>query len=310
MNERTPATRSHTAPAGSARVARRPPATAANQLLALQQTVGNRAARHAIAQRRLARTPIHVKEKFTEQLVNRGGKLHGKTAFDVDFKELTAELTVKIRLVPDAGIPAAEVDRVKADAAANFARLWDRKFLLTDDRTEEFFLLRAAVVFVTSGEHLKVQLLPGDGAIDQTHWHVGDLGIEFAHEISHTLGLLDEYVDPDVVRRRTSRSPGVFEDHSLMGNYFNEGIARAEVKLRHGQSLAATIGRATGRRYRVAFTSAAQQGRLLHWQGIRDAELPGSDARERAAAEVEAIERDLRIPEATEAAGRRYVPTP
>lgn len=310
MSERKTATETPAVPAPTPRAAPQPPATAPARLLALQRSAGNRAAAHAVASGQLARTPTHVSEHYEERRTGNLANIRGTTAFDVDFTPLTCELTVKIKLNPDAGIPTADVDRVKADAAANFARLWDSKFLLTDDRTEEFFLLHARVVFVSSGEHLRVRLKPGDGPIDQTTWHVADLGIEFAHEISHTLGLRDEYVDPQVVRRRTSASPGVFEDHSIMGNYFNEGIPQAEVKLRHGQALAAVIGRATGRRYRVAFTGNAQGERLVRWRGIRDAELPGSSARTAAAAEVEAIERDMLIPEISAAAGRPYVPTP
>ena len=157
--------------------------------------------------------------------------------------------------MPDANVAAGDVTRVKADAAANFARLWDEKFILTDDVSHEAYLLKARVVFVDSGGHLRVRLKDGDGDINQTKWHVQDLGIEYAHEISHTLGLFDEYIDPTVVRRRTATSPGVFEDHSVMGNYFTEGIAQAEVKLRHGQRLAATIGRATRRRFSAASVS-------------------------------------------------------
>jgi hypothetical protein len=310
MSERKAATEAPIELAPARRAAAQPPATVPARLLALQRTAGNRAAAHAVAASRLARTPTHVSEHFTEQRTGTLASIRGTTAFDIDFTPLTAELTVKIKLTPDAGIPTTDVDRVKADAESNFARLWDSKFLLTDDRTEEPFLLHARVVFVTTGEHLGVRLKPGDGPIDQTTWHVADLGIEYAHEISHTLGLKDEYVDPLVVNRRTSTSPGVFEDHSIMGNYFNEGIPQAEVKLRHGEALAAVIGRATHRRYRVAFTGYAQGDRLVRWRGIRDAELPGSSARTAAAAEVEAIERDMLIPEISAAAGRPYVPTP
>jgi len=312
MSEREAAT---AAPAASeAASVERPaplqPATTADQLLMLQRTVGNRAVARAAAEGRLARTPVQVRETTTERRTGSLGVYQGRTAFEIDFSPFEAVLTVKIRLVPDAGVAGGAVDQVKADAEANFARLWDNKFILRDQATNEDFFLRARVVFVTTGGHLRVRLKAGDGDIDQTTWHVQDLGIEYAHEISHTLGMNDEYVDPTAVPRRTPTSPGVFQDHSLMGNYFTEGTAEAEVKLRHGQELAAVVGRATRRRFTARFTAPAQAERLVRWRGIRDANTLGSAPRTAAAAEVEAIERDMLIPEISAAAGRPYVPTP
>jgi hypothetical protein len=312
MSERETATEApaQPEPAAVARAAPQAPATAAAQLLSLQRSAGNRAVARAVAEGRIARTPVQVRGSFTEQRTGSLGTFDGTTRFEIDFAPLEATLTVKIRLVPDANVAAGAVDQVKLDAAANFARLWDEQFILTDDVSHEAYLLKARVVFVDSGGHLRVRLKAGDGDIDQTHWHVQDLGIEYAHEISHTLGLFDEYIDPTAVRRRTATSPGVFQDHSLMGNYFTEGIAQAEVKLRHGQRLAATIGRATRRRFSAAFSGYAQGARLVRWRGIRDAETLGTPARTAAAAEVEAIERDMLFPEISAAAGQVYTPTP
>jgi hypothetical protein len=297
-------------PAADARAAATPPATAAERMLMLQRTAGNRAAARVAAEERIARRPTQVRGTFSEPRTGSLGSFEGRTAFEVDFAPLQATITVKVRLVPDANVAAGAVDQVKLDAADNFARLWDEQFILTDEASHESYLLKARVVFVDSGGHLRVRLKAGDGPIDQTTWHVQDLGIEYAHEISHTLGLFDEYIDPTAVRRRTATSPGVFQDHSVMGNYFNEGIAQAEVKLRHGQRLAATIGRATRRRFTAAFSGYAQGARLVRWRGIRDAATLGTPARAAAAAEVEAIERDMLFPEISAAAGETYVPTP
>lgn len=312
MSEREAAseTPAQSEPITLARATAQPPATAAERMLRLQRSAGNRAVARAVAEGRIARTPVQVRGSFTEQRTGGRGPIVGTTRFEIDFAPLEATLTVKIRLVPDANVAAGSVDQVKADAEANFARLWDNKFILTDEDSHETYFLRARVVFVDSGGHLRVRLKAGDGDIDQTKWHVQDLGIEYAHEISHTLGLFDEYVDPTVVRRRTATSPGVFQDHSLMGNYFTEGIPESEVKLRHGERLAATIGGATHRRFSVGFTGPAQGERHVRWSGIRDALTLGTPERAAAAAEVEAIERDMLIPEMSAAAGQTYVPTP
>jgi hypothetical protein len=53
------------------------------------------------------------------------------------------------------------------------------------------------------------------------------------------MGLLDEYEDVTVKNRKA------YTDHSILGDYYNEGQAEAEVKLRHGERLAKIIGAAT-----------------------------------------------------------------
>ena len=126
------------------------------------------------------------------------------------------------------------------------------------------------------------------------------------------MGLLDEYVDATAVNRRTATSSGVHEDHSLMGDYPNEGFDTAEVKLRHGQKVADRVGRALRprRNFTASFTGTAQGERLVRWRGIRDAAAAGTTERTRAAAEVTAIEADMLIPELSAAAGVPYAPTP
>ena len=213
--------------------------------LTLQRSAGNRAVSRLESQgrlsaagpRALARTPIQVRGSTTQPMVG-GGAFVGTTRFEVDFVGDEAKLKVKIRLRNGAGVTDAELAATQARAAATFNAMWDNRFILTDSARNERYFLRTEVEWVNSGQHITVLLRSGDHDIDQTRWSVGDQSIEFAHEISHTLGLIDEYVDPRAVRRRTATSPGVRTDHSLMGNYFTEGIALAEVKLRSGQTVA------------------------------------------------------------------------
>jgi len=288
-----------------ASTARQPPAAA--RALELQRTAGNRA-----VGRWLARADVEVRGTTRQPRTGRLGAFEGPVRFDVDFSGLEAIATVKIRLVPDHDVTQAEADAVKARAEATFMALWDERFIIEDNTTHERYFLRTRVQWVDSGQHVRVRLRSGDHDIDQTNWSVGDESIEFAHEISHTLGLLDEYVDPTVVARRTPTSPGVFQDHSLMGNYFTEGIAQAEVKLRSGQTVADFIGRAMRpRRHFVAsFTGPAQGQRLVNWRAIRDSLAAGSPERAAAAAEVTAIEADMMIPELAAGAGVPYARVP
>jgi len=276
--------------------------TAQARLLTLQAEAGNRA-----VGRLLARVPTQININRPEPRT-RGRFYSGRARYEVDFTPFECMLTVRVRLVPDSNVTAAETDTVKAEAEREFLRLWDSKFYLdetvrhrlpgVDPRatTTDRFFLRVRVLWVTRGEHVRIRLSRGPGHNNEKHWFTGSVPTSRAHELSHTLGLNDEYVDASVPRRRTATSPGVFEDHSLLGNYYNEGVALAEVKLRHGQQLAADISVATRRRFTAGYTGDYQGERLVRWRGIRDAAAAGSTERTRAEREVRAIEQDLMIP--------------
>ena len=288
----------------------------------LQQSVGNRATtslirdstraaapwpRHAVA-----RTPRHVRYDFSEPKV--GGGSYGTTAaYDIDLVGIELILTMKIKLTRRHGVTPQDLTNVQTTAERTWLRMWDNRFILTDQRDQSQHFLRVQVRWVNSGAHFNIALHAGQGLMDAANWYViPDTPVTYAHEMTHKIGMLDEYVDATAVRRRTAASPGVFADHSLMGNYLTEGIADAEVKLRHGQQLADHIGRAfrPRRRFKAGFTGPAMGDRLVHWRKIRNALAAGSAERARAAAEVTAIEADMMIPQTSAAAGVPYVPTP
>lgn len=273
------------------------------RLLALQSTAGNRA-----VGRLLARTPTQVNINRPEPRT--GGRFYsGRARYEVDFTPLECLLTIRVRLVPDANVTQAQADAVKAETEREFMRLWDNKFYLDETVTGRLpfidpratstdrFFLRVRVLWVNSGQHTRVRLSRGPGRDNETHWYVsGSIAMDRAHELSHTLGLKDEYIDASVPRRRNATAPGVFDDHSLLGNYYTEGTANAEVKLRHGQQLAADISRATRRRFTAHYSGNYQGERLVRWRAIRDAAAAGSAERTRAETEVRSIEQDLLIP--------------
>lgn len=280
---------------------------AVGTLLGLQRTIGNRAVGHLLARttdqahqgpRTLQRVPTQVRFNRDEAGVGTSPSVRVQGRFEVDFTPVQCLVTIKIRLTRDANLTAAQQDAVRAAAEAEFLRLWDEKFYFDDAASRERFFVRFRVQWVTSGQHISVRLHRGPGVDNQTNWFIsGSFATDHAHEISHTLGMLDEYVDPTVRRRRTATSPGVFADHSIMGNYRAEGFpGPVEVKLRHGEELARRIGAATRRTLTAGWTGPAQGERLVRWRGIRDAAAAGSTARAAAQAEVDAIERDMMIP--------------
>ena len=295
--------------------------TLAAHVRSLQRSMGNRAVSDLILSgrlgaapvRELARAPTRVSFNISEPRVG-GGSYATHAGFDVDIDGIEIIVTQKVRLIPDRDVTAAEVTAVQAAAETAFVSMWDNRFIFTDASRNEQLFLRVRVQWVTSRANNSVRLRKGQGRMNAGRWVTGATArpIRYAHELSHLMGLLDEYQDATAVNRRLANSSGVHEDHSLMGDYPNEGYDTAEVKLRHGQKVADRVGRALRprRHFTASFTGPAQGERLVRWRTIRDAAAAGTDERARAAAEVTAIEADMLIPELSAAAGQPYAPTP
>ena len=224
------------------------PLTQHGQVLALQRTVGNRAVAQMIAQGAvLARDTTKV-EKYIREESNSTDDTTWWAKFDVRFDEdaspPTCWLTINTKLNPGAGVSEQDVRDTKIRVRSRFSLLWGSKFILHEHRTvwsDRDWLLRPSVEFVDSGQHLTVNLHAGRGNDDRQNWYMGSPEYVYAHEMSHQMGLLDEYAS-DSAPRRT-----VYEDNSIMGDFVTEGMAEAEAKLRHGERLASLIGDATGK---------------------------------------------------------------
>jgi hypothetical protein len=287
----------------------------------LQRSAGNRAVTElarsgrlsAPPRRALARTPTTVSFDISEPRVG-GGTYSSHAGYDVEIDGLDLVVTMKVRLIADADVTADDVAAVQAAAESAFLAIWDRRFIFTDASRNEQLFLRVRVQWVTSGGHNSPRLHAGQGRMNSGSWFTGATArpIRYAHELSHLMGLLDEYQDPTAVNRRTATSSGVHDDHSVMGDYPHQGYATAEVKLRHGQLVADRVGPALRpvRTFTASFTGNAQGERLVRWREIRDAAAAATPERTRAAAEVTAIEADMLIPELSAAAGVPYAPTP
>jgi hypothetical protein len=284
-------TGSEEAPQTQPDAARATPATAPliARIAALQATAGNRAVAQA-----LARTPTTIRENITEARLAGRAPYGGLVTFDVEFTGGNCQITLKVRLVPDANVAADEVTRVQRETAAEFARVWDNKFEVTDTATNTTFPMRMALSFVATGEHKRIALHRGNGRDDEDNWFTLSGAINRAHELGHTLGPNDEYVDATVVGRATATSPDVHRDNSIMGQYFEEGIEWAEAKLRHGQNLAARIGRATGRTLTVRITTGELVERAERWRRHERGLAAGAE-HDRVAAERGRLEEELRV---------------
>ena len=159
--------------------------------------------------------------------------------FDEDASPPTCWLKIKTKLNPGGGVSEDDVKMTKMRVRSRFSLLWDSKFVLHEHRTirsDRDWLLRPGIEFVDSGQHLTVNLHAGRGNDDRQNWYMGSPEYVYAHEMSHQMGLLDEYASDSAPRRK------VHTDHSIMGDYVNEGLAEAEAKPRHGDRLAKLIG--------------------------------------------------------------------
>jgi hypothetical protein len=136
------------------------------------------------------------------------------------------QLTIRVHLDAAQGVGAEQLARVRANAQAGLDQYYNFRHQVRgpDGRMGP---LHIEVQFVSdpARAHVSVQVEPGTGQTTQRRWHTGDNPTTLAHELSHQLGRLDEYVDHaphgyQALNRRTATSPGVRHDHGLMGNYW------------------------------------------------------------------------------------------
>jgi LysM repeat protein len=188
------------------------------------------------------------------------------SSYEVEIDDNFCTISIKAKVNPDAGVLTTQVRNIQRVTANEFARYFDRRFNLVDaDGIRR--PIRVRLQYVDSGEHLTIALHAGTGRDDLSNWFVGGDNITRAHELGHQLGFKDEYVDPDVPHRATGTSPGVSHDHSLMGNYYSQGIRGADVRGRHGDELASDISNATGTAFTAEFsdTYIVRSGDNLSW---------------------------------------------
>jgi hypothetical protein len=222
------------------------PLTQYGQVLALQRSAGNRAVAQMIAQGTAIARDTTTVSKYVREESNSTDDTTWTAKFDVTFDEdastPTCWLTINTKLNAGAGVSQDDVTMTKIRVRSRFNLLWDSKFILHEHRSilsDRDWLLRPEVKFVDSGQHLTVNLHAGRGNDDRQNWYMGSPEYVYAHEISHQMGLLDEYASDYAPSRK------VYDDHSIMGDYVKEGLPEAEAKLRHGERLASIIGSET-----------------------------------------------------------------
>ena len=162
---------------------------------------------------------------FTKQpLFHKDGRpfgAEGQTHYDVrEFSHGLTAIEVRVHLEGDA--TPEEMARVKSQTLANVDKYYNHKENIVKNSAGKESRLHVEVVFVDdpAAAHATVKVVSGEGRSDQNTWYADELGIQYAHEIAHHIGLGDEYIDERVIRRKDYLAPDVApHDDSLLGYY-------------------------------------------------------------------------------------------
>ncbi|MBV9999731.1 MAG: hypothetical protein JO015_11545 [Verrucomicrobia bacterium] len=182
-------------------------------------------------------------------------------------------LALRLQLRPWPGVTSAGLDQVRHETERAVAHYFDQRFIVEQESGRQR-PVRVQVEFVASDPDLSVAVHAGFGRDNLQHWFVDSGVIVRAHEVGHAFGLKDEYVDPLAANRATTGTAGVFQDHSLMGDFQQEGIALAELKPRHALEIVRGLSVHFGGDFNIMPAGAA--GRVARLQtGSEAATKPG-----------------------------------
>ncbi len=135
------------------------------------------------------------------------------------FQQTWSHIVVRIRLNPDAGIPATTMNTLRTTWQTTIENNWSDRWGV--GQTGEVTLpVTFDVQWVTSNQHHTVRVRPGPARSNMTTWDTNDTGAVAAHEFGHMLGHPDEYVDSNC----PSRSP--VSTGTIMDNNSNNVPAR------------------------------------------------------------------------------------
>ena len=213
-------------------------------MLALQRAAGNRATARAVA---LMRTPKEIS-------ADRQDLPHSWTArfsAELDTTELT--LTIRARIEPDRDVTEAQEEAVKKQAdrgvQAHLGLQVRRQRGRGQDRAPG---AGQCGVRRTRSRTWSIQLRQGAKEDNRRIWFVGLACDHPARTSSGTSsGSRTRRSTRAFENRKTAKSPGVFQDNSIMGDYPKEGPAKATAKLRHGESILKEVGKAFGKTFTV-----------------------------------------------------------
>ncbi|WP_372527258.1 hypothetical protein [Piscinibacter sp.] len=124
-------------------------------------------------------------------------------------------VTVRVRLVPDAGISAATMNTLRDTWRRGIEDKWSNRFGCCDSAGCDCrCALTFSVEWVDSNEHNTVAVHVGPSRSDMTNWDTMDTGDVASHEFGHMLGHPDEYPDAACPRRSPVSTGTVMDDNT------------------------------------------------------------------------------------------------
>lgn len=134
---------------------------------------------------------------------------------EFDPRQCILRITLRIRLVAQARVSAADITAVQARWEPTIEQAWSGQFPLVRSDGScicERYAVTCDVQFVTSGEHHVVNVLAGSGRADMANWYVNSTGGTAAHESGHMFGNADEYVDSNCPNRSITNDGSVMQN--------------------------------------------------------------------------------------------------
>jgi hypothetical protein len=129
------------------------------------------------------------------------------------FEQTWTHIRVRIRLNPDAGIPAATVNNLRTIWENGIENTWSNVWGC--GRAGEITCrLTFEVQWVASNEHHAVRVRTGPDQTNMTTWDTSDTGAVAAHEFGHMQGNPDEYPDTRCPTRNPVNTGTIMDNNS------------------------------------------------------------------------------------------------
>ncbi len=134
-------------------------------------------------------------------------------AYRIEGTKCNLEITVRIRLNPDAGVTNTNLNAQSQIWETAIESTWSNQFQLQRSDGEcncVNYTVSFNVEFVNSNEHHVVRIRTGSGRENMTNWYITTTGGTASHEFGHMIGFPDEYTAPECPDRN------VTSDNSIM----------------------------------------------------------------------------------------------
>jgi hypothetical protein len=132
--------------------------------------------------------------------------------WDAACEQTWTHIVVRIKLRPRYDVSHDDLSERAVVWRRGIEQFWNNKGVLAHGG-EFNCRFRFDVEWVTDNEHHKVNIRPGSGETDMTHWYMADGEGVAAHEFGHMIGLVDEYVDEDCEDRHPTNTDNVMDDN-------------------------------------------------------------------------------------------------